>query len=80
MEELATSLALSVGKGVFAKLDFEALAKQLKKIKGRFIMSINDVPEIHRLFKWASIEAVVTTYTVGTGNGKKVAKLAVGND
>ena len=67
------------GKNVFAKSDFEALAKQLKNIKGGFIMSINDVPEIHKLFKWADIEAVETTYTVGKGRAKKAGELIVGS-
>lgn len=67
------------GKDVFARSDFEALAKQLKKIKGRFIMSINDVPEIRELFAFAGIEAVETTYTVGKGNGKKVGELIISN-
>ncbi|MFK5979690.1 MAG: DNA adenine methylase [Rhizobiaceae bacterium] len=65
------------GKDVFAKSDFKAMAKQLKSIKGRFIMSINDVPEIRAMFAWADIEAVETTYTVGKGKGKKVGELII---
>ena len=68
------------GKDVFARSDFERLSKQLKKIKGRFIMSINDVPEIRKLFAFANIEAVGTNYSVGKGNGKKVGELIISND
>ena len=68
------------GKDVFARSDFEALVKQLKKIKGRFILSINGVPEIRALFKRADIEDVETTYTVGKGNGKKARELIISND
>ena len=60
------------GNDVIARSDFEALAKQLKKIKGRFIMSINDVPEIRKLFAFADIEAVETTYMVGKGNVRRL--------
>jgi len=34
------------GKEMFSRDMFEAMAKQLGSIKGRFLMSINDVPEI----------------------------------
>jgi len=67
------------GKDVFARMDFVALAKLLKKIKGRFIMSINDVPEIRKLFEWASIEAVETTYSVSKGKSKRAGELIISN-
>ena len=38
------------GKGIFAKDDFERLAEQLRHIKGRFLLSINDVPAIREIF------------------------------
>ncbi|MFK5977879.1 MAG: DNA adenine methylase [Rhizobiaceae bacterium] len=65
------------GKDVFSKADFKVMAKQLKSIKGRFVMSINDVPEIRALFAWADIEAVETTYSVGRAKGKKVGELII---
>jgi len=65
------------GKNVFEREDFAALSKQLKAIKGRFIMSINDVSEIREMFAWAEIEAVKTTYTIGTKTGKKVGELLI---
>lgn len=54
------------GKGTFCKADFDELAKLLKGIKGKFILSINDVPEIRQIFKAFYIKEVQTTYTVGT--------------
>ena len=65
------------GKGSFARDDFEVLSRLLKGLKGRFILSINDVPEVRNLFGWAEIEAVETTYTVGKGKGKRVGELIV---
>jgi DNA adenine methylase len=50
------------GKNVFSRADFAALSKQLKAIKGRFIMSINDVEEIRKMFTWAEIEAFEFSY------------------
>ena len=65
------------GKNIFAQSDFDALAIQLKQITGRFIMSINDVPEIREMFSFASIEPVETTYSVGKGNRHKIGELLI---
>ena len=53
------------GKGLFGREDFQRLADQLAQIRGRFLMSINDVPEVRAMFAWAQIEEVSTTYTIG---------------
>lgn len=52
------------GRDVFSESDFERLSDLLKAAKGRFIMSINDVPEIRTLFAWAKVEAVELNYRV----------------
>lgn len=61
------------GKGVFGAEDFERLADQLRRIKGRLILSINDTPDTRRIFGRFAIEAVGTTYTVAGGAGAKRA-------
>ena len=48
------------GRGLFARGDFARLAEVLRGIKGRFILSLNDHPEVRRLFAWAELEAVRT--------------------
>jgi DNA adenine methylase len=60
------------GRGMFDRTEFEALAAALKGLRGSFVMTINDVPEIRKMFAWATIEAAELTYTVG-GNGKAKA-------
>ena len=65
------------GKNIFSHDDFEALAIQMKAIKGQFILSINDVPEILELFSWAKIVAVETTYSVSKVASKKVGELII---
>jgi DNA adenine methylase len=66
------------GRDLFGREDFERLAEQLRGLRGRFILSINDVPEIHALFAWAAIESVETTYTVAGGTGaQRAAELIV---
>lgn len=67
------------GKGIFGKVDFDKLAKLLKGIKGQFILSINDVPEIRAIFKGFYIKEVNTRYTVGTQSGKQAAELLISN-
>ena len=55
------------GKGLFSGDDFSRMAALLGDIKGRFILSLNDVPEVRALFSGFDIEAVETTYTVAGG-------------
>ncbi|CUH67954.1 Modification methylase DpnIIA [Thalassovita gelatinovora] len=53
------------GKAMFAPEDFDRLAGQLAGIKGRFLMSINDVEPIRERFAGFHIEEVSTSYTIG---------------
>lgn len=53
------------GKAMFGRDDFARMADILRGLKGRFIMSINDVPEIRELFGWAEVEEVKVSYTIG---------------
>ena len=52
------------GPGVFGPDDFGRLAGLLGRIQGRFLMSINDRPEIRALFRGFHIEAVETRYSI----------------
>lgn len=56
------------GKGLFAPADFERLATVLRGVRGRFLLSINDAPEIRALFAWATIEEEPITYKISTKN------------
>jgi DNA adenine methylase len=57
------------GKGIFGRSDFNVLAARLAQLKGKFIMSINDTPEVRKIFGEFKIREVTTRYTVG--NAKK---------
>ncbi len=59
------------GKAMFARGDFERLAAQMAGIRGRFLMSINDVPQVRELFGGFEIEAVEVSYTVGRKAGSR---------
>jgi len=55
------------GAGMFIRGDFQRMADKLRSIDGRFLLSINDRPEIREMFAWADMEAVATTYTIAGG-------------
>lgn len=57
------------GADMFTRADFEQMAEQLADLKGRFILSLNDTPEVRKIFRRFPREKVETTYTVG-GNHK----------
>ena len=67
------------GKDLFSRDDFATLAKLLAGIQGRFILSLNDVPEVRELFKGFQIEAVKTRYTVQRGKQKEAGEVLIGN-
>lgn len=64
------------GKDIFSRQDFERLSTLLKGLQGRFILSLNDAPEVRELFGWASIEEVELNYTV-SGRAKPVRELII---
>lgn len=53
------------GPGVFSRADFELLRGLLEGIKGRFILSLNDTPEVRAIFAGFTIEEVTLNYRVG---------------
>ena len=64
------------GRNAFKREEFVELSEALKTLQGRFILTLNDVPEIRELFKWADITGVDLTYTTG-GGGKAARELII---
>ncbi len=69
------------GKAMFSRDDFAAMAAALRAIKGRFILSINDVPEIRETFAGFEAAEVKTTYTIGVTSDRRPerAELLISN-
>ena len=67
------------GKNVFSKEDFEKLAKILGTIKGRFLLSINDRPQIREIFKRFDLENINVHYSVNKGTRKQDRELIISN-
>ena len=47
----------------FAREEFEQISERLTRLQGRFILTLNDHPEVRRIFSWAAIEAVSFNYS-----------------
>ena len=67
------------GKGIFDKDDFTKLRDLCAGMRGKFIMSINDVPEIRELFKDFHIIEVDTQYSVNRNKVSDVTELLIAN-
>lgn len=55
------------GSGVFSEADYAALSDLLSAIEGRFILSINDTPQIRETFAGFATEEVGVTYRISGG-------------
>lgn len=49
---------------MFSAADFELLRSLLEGIEGRFILSLNDCPEVRSIFAGFTIEEVALTYGI----------------
>ncbi|MGH0001290.1 DNA adenine methylase [Pseudovibrio ascidiaceicola] len=67
------------GQGVFERKDFAEMAELLSKIKGRFLLSLNDREEVRQTFEDFNLEQVHLNYSIGKEAGKKVAELIISN-
>ncbi len=67
------------GKGLFGKTDSEHLAEQLANIKGKFLLSLNDRPEVRQIFKGFQIEDEQVRYSVNLGKGNVFGEALISN-
>lgn len=67
------------GAGLFGREDFQRLADRLAGISGKFILSLNDVPEVRELFSRFAIESVTTRYSVNAAKSKTVGEVLITN-
>lgn len=65
------------GAGVFPRSDFERMAVALAGIQGRFILSINDAPELREIFSAFVIDTVPTKYSIAGGRPADVSEIVV---
>lgn len=69
------------GKDMFDRSSFAAMAAQLKELQGRFILSINDNPDVRDVFAGFEMLELKVSYTIGkkpSSRGKR-GELLVSN-
>jgi DNA adenine methylase len=59
--------------------DFEKLAERLQKLRGKFILSLNDVPEVRALFHRFHIQEVELHYTSQKHAGRRYREVLIAN-
>ncbi len=67
------------GKGIFAREDFAAMADLLRSLKGRFVLSLNDRPEVRETFAGFGFEEVTTRYSANAKSTRRAAELLISN-
>lgn len=71
----------TAGYGVDFGLDqYDRMAELARTIKGKMVISVNDIPEMRKSFAGLTMESVDITYTVGGGKkSSKAAELVIRN-
>jgi DNA adenine methylase len=68
------------GADMFTRDEFAVMADLLGGIKGQFILSLNDRPEVRKTFKSFYIQSEKTTYTIAGGDkAKQVGEVLISN-
>ena len=65
------------GRELFARDQFALMADRLARLKGRFILSINDRPEVRATFAGFTAEEVALNYSVAGGKGTAARELII---
>ena len=65
------------GRDLFGREQFELMADRLRSLKGRFILSINDVPEMREVFGGFTVEDADLRYSLGGGLGVSARELII---
>jgi len=63
----------------FTQADYRTLAGLLQSIKGKFILTVDDVPELRELFSRSKITEVEIPYTAQREAGKRYRELIITN-
>ncbi|WP_455466580.1 DNA adenine methylase [Bartonella sp. B39] len=67
------------GKDLFKREDYQTMSALLAQLKGKFLLSLNDVPEIRKTFSQFQIKEVTTSYTCGLNRATPAKELIISN-
>jgi len=59
--------------------DFVALSERLSRLKGRFILSLNDVSEVRKIFSQFHVKRVALAYSTPKGSSKRYGEVIITN-
>lgn len=65
------------GEGMFDRSEFAEMADVLAKLKGRFILSLNDCPEVREIFAAFRFREERVTYTLSSNSGMKAREVII---
>lgn len=63
----------------FAPDDFRLLAERLGKIRGKFVLTLNDVPQVREIFKSFKIRGIEMPYTAQKIAGRRFHEVLITN-
>lgn len=67
------------GAHLFSRDEFTAMSDQLAGLQGKFILSLNDCPEVREIFGAFELRAVETTYSIARSESQKVGEVLISN-
>ena len=63
----------------FSEADFRKLEERLRELRGMFVLSLNDVPEVRDLFRRFHFREIELSYTAQQTAGKRYRELLITN-
>ena len=63
----------------FSEADFQKLAEHLGRVRGKFVLSLNDVPEVRQIFRRFHFREISLAYTAQRTAGKRFTELLITN-
>ena len=63
----------------FTAEDFVLLEERLRQLRGRFVLSLNDLPEVRKLFRRFEMQSVELPYTAQKQAGKRYREVLITN-
>ena len=63
----------------FSEADFIKLEERLRNVRGKFVLSLNDTPEVRKIFHRFTIREIELTYTAQKNVGKRYPELLIMN-
>lgn len=67
------------GPELFDRSEFALMAAKLSSIAGKFIISLNDCPEVRKIFSGFHVRQENTTYSISSAGNKGVSEVLISN-